>query len=73
MTQRKPEDRFSLGKTTGWIHRLTLGKKLILNTLSLSKITPEGLVVEQDGKQQFLMADNIILCTGNALSPLFTL
>lgn len=76
MTQRKAgKIGLSLGKTTGWIHRLTLEKKGVkfLTDCHYQKITPEGLVIEQDGKQQLLMADNIILCTGQrAYHPLFT-
>ncbi|WP_109401349.1 oxidoreductase [Proteus terrae] len=67
MTQRKAgKIGLNLGKTTGWIHRLTLEKKGVkfLTHCHYQKITPEGLVIEQDGKQQLLMADNIILCTG---------
>lgn len=75
MTQRKAgKIGVSLGKTTGWIHRLTLEKKGVkfLTNCHYQKITPEGLVIEQDGKQQLLMADNIILCTGQrAYHPLF--
>lgn len=76
MTQRKAgKIGLSLGKTTGWIHRLTLEKKGVkfLTHCHYQKITPEGLMVEQDGKQQLLMADNIILCTGQrAYHPLFS-
>ncbi|NBM67408.1 MULTISPECIES: NADPH-dependent 2,4-dienoyl-CoA reductase [Proteus] len=75
MTQRKAgKIGLNLGKTTGWIHRLTLEKKGVkfLTDCHYQKITPEGLVIEQDGKQQLLMADNIILCTGQrAYHPLF--
>ena len=74
MTQRKAgKIGLNLGKTTGWIHRLTLEKKGVkfLTHCHYQKITPEGLVIEQDGKQQLLMADNIILCTGQrAYHPL---
>lgn len=76
MTQRKAgKIGLSLGKTTGWIHRLTLENKGVkfLTDCHYQKITPEGLMIEQDGKQQLLMADNIILCTGQrAYHPLFT-
>lgn len=74
MTQRKAgEIGLSLGKTTGWIHRLTLEKKGVkfLTHCNYQRITSEGLVIEQDGKQQLLPADNIILCTGQrAYHPL---
>ncbi|MEQ5206851.1 NADPH-dependent 2,4-dienoyl-CoA reductase [Proteus sp. fly-1067] len=76
MTQRKAgKIGLNLGKTTGWIHRLTLEKKGVkfLTHCHYQQITPEGLVIEQDGKQQLLMADNIILCTGQrAYHPLLT-
>lgn len=76
MTQRKAgKIGLNLGKTTGWIHRLTLEKKGVkfLTHCHYQKITPEGLVIEQDGKQQLLVADNIILCTGQrAYHPLLT-
>ncbi|WP_193015042.1 NADPH-dependent 2,4-dienoyl-CoA reductase [Proteus sp. FME41] len=67
MTQRKAgKIGLSLGKTTGWIHRLTLENKGVkfLTHCHYQKITSEGLYIEQDGKQQFIPADNIILCTG---------
>lgn len=74
MTQRKAgKIGLSLGKTTGWIHRLTLEKKGVkfLTHCNYQRITPEGLVIEQDGKQQLIPADNIILCTGQrAYHPL---
>lgn len=76
MTQRKAgKIGLSLGKTTGWIHRLTLEKKGVkfLTHCNYQRITPEGLVIEQDGKQQLIPADNIILCTGQrAYHPLLT-
>lgn len=76
MTQRKAgKIGLNLGKTTGWIHRLTLEKKGVkfLTHCHYQQITPEGLVIKQDGKQQLLMADNIILCTGQrAYHPLLT-
>lgn len=74
MTQRKAgKIGLSLGKTTGWIHRLTLEKKGVkfLTHCNYQRITSEGLVIEQDGKQQLIPADNIILCTGQrAYHPL---
>ncbi len=74
MTQRKAgKIGLSLGKTTGWIHRLTLEKKGVkfLTHCNYQRITPEGLVIEQDGKQLLIPADNIILCTGQrAYHPL---
>jgi len=55
-----------LGKTTGWIHRLSLKHKNVkmLNGVSYKKIDDQGLWIERDGKEQCLEVDNVILCTG---------
>jgi 2,4-dienoyl-CoA reductase (NADPH2) len=55
-----------LGKTTGWIHRATLAAKGVqmLGGLEYRRITPEGMVVVRDGREELLAADTIILCTG---------
>ena len=57
-----------LGKTTGWIHRLTLrnaGVKMF-GGLSYETINDKGLVVryEDNGKTEQLAVDNVILCAG---------
>jgi 2,4-dienoyl-CoA reductase (NADPH2) len=61
----------SLGKTTGWIHRLALKKRGVktLNGCSYDKINDEGLHItrkQRDGtqKQEVLKVDNIIICAG---------
>ncbi|HDH9217886.1 TPA: NADPH-dependent 2,4-dienoyl-CoA reductase, partial [Escherichia coli] len=76
MTQRKEgKIGLSLGKTTGWIHRLTLQKKGVkfITHCQYRKITNEGLIVEREGKQQLIPADTIILCTGQrAYHPLLS-
>ncbi|MCC5963645.1 MAG: NADPH-dependent 2,4-dienoyl-CoA reductase [Rhodobacteraceae bacterium] len=55
-----------LGKTTGWIHRAALKAKdvTMLGGLEYRRITPDGLVVVQDGQEVTLPADTIVLCTG---------
>ncbi|ATX68012.1 NADPH-dependent 2,4-dienoyl-CoA reductase [Roseinatronobacter bogoriensis] len=55
-----------LGKTTGWIHRAALAAKNVrmIGGLEYRKITPEGLLVLRDGKEELLEADTIVLCTG---------
>lgn len=77
MTQRKAgKFGLSLGKTTGWIHRLTLQKKGVkfLTHCHYQKITAEGLIIEHEGQTQLIPADTIILCTGQkAYHPLFSL
>jgi len=61
----------SLGKTTGWIHRLALKKRGVktLNGCSYNKIDDDGLHISRkhrDGtqKQEILKVDNIIICAG---------
>ena len=61
----------SLGKTTGWIHRLALKKRGVktLNGCSYDLIDDEGLHIsrkQKDGtqKQEILKVDNIIICAG---------
>ena len=55
-----------LGTTTGWIHRAALKAKdvTMLSGLEYRRITPDGLVVVQDGQEVTLPADTIVLCTG---------
>ena len=61
----------SLGKTTGWIHRLALKKRGVtsLSGCSYNKIDDQGLhitIKSKDGthKQQILDVDNVIICAG---------
>lgn len=61
----------SLGKTTGWIHRLNLknNKVNMLDSVSYDKIDDKGLHITRTGKngvteRMSLDVDNIILCTG---------
>lgn len=57
-----------LGKTTGWIHRANLKKAGVrmFGGLSYEAIGDEGLSVryEDEGNQETLKVDNIILCAG---------
>jgi 2,4-dienoyl-CoA reductase (NADPH2) len=57
-----------LGKTTGWIHRLSLRKAGVkmFGGLSYESIGEEGLRVtyEHDGSTSVIEVDNVILCAG---------
>ncbi len=55
-----------LGKTTGWIHRLTLKHKNVqmLNSVQYEKIDDKGLHIIRKGEKQLLPVDTIILCAG---------
>lgn len=76
ITQRKAgKIGLNLGKTTGWIHRLTLEQKGVkfLTHCNYQKITTEGLLIEKEGEQHLIPADTLILCTGQrAYHPLLT-
>ena len=60
----KPGGR--LGKTTGWIHRLSLrsNKVKMLSKVQYHHIDDEGLHISTDGKKQTLAVDNVIICAG---------
>ncbi len=55
-----------LGKTTGWIHRLSLKSKGVnmMGGVSYLKIDDAGLHIERDGSQEVLAVDNVIICAG---------
>ena len=56
----------TLGKTTGWIHRLSLRHRGInmLGDVSYEKIDDLGLHISINGKQQLLEVDHIVICAG---------
>jgi len=55
-----------LGRTTGWIHRMSLKKKQVnmLSNCEYVSITDDGLTVKVNGEQQVLKVDNIVICAG---------
>lgn len=55
-----------LGRTTGWIHRLSLNKKKVrmITGVKYQKIDDRGLHIIIDGEEKIIEVDNIILCTG---------
>jgi 2,4-dienoyl-CoA reductase (NADPH2) len=55
-----------LGKTTGWIHRLTLKNKDVqmINNVGYQKIDDKGLHVTVNGVAELLEVDNVIICAG---------
>lgn len=67
LLQRKPEKPGrGLGKTTGWIHRAALQMKGVkmLGGMQYSEITPEGIRVQRDGKEELIAVDTVVLCAG---------
>ena len=55
-----------LGKTTGWVHRLSMKKKDVtqINKVQYDKIDDEGLHYTREGDQKVIPVDNIIVCAG---------
>ncbi|BBM83604.1 NADPH-dependent 2,4-dienoyl-CoA reductase [Candidatus Uabimicrobium amorphum] len=56
----------TLGKTTGWAHRINLKEKKVkmLIGVNYEKIDDNGLHIEVEGKKQILAVDNVIICAG---------
>ena len=56
----------SLGKTTGWIHRLTLEQRGVEQTPSVTydKFDDAGLHITVKDEQKTIAVDNVILCVG---------
>jgi len=55
-----------LGKTTGWIHRLSLKKSGVqmLSGVEYQKISESGLHIKHKGEEKVIEADSIIVCAG---------
>jgi len=55
-----------LGKTTGWIHRLSLQKRGVktMAGCSYNKIDDQGLHITRNEKEEVLKVDNVIICAG---------
>jgi 2,4-dienoyl-CoA reductase (NADPH2) len=67
LMQRKEEKLGKrLGKTTGWIHRLSLKHKDVkmLSGVQYKRIDDEGLHININGEDKLLEVDSVILCTG---------
>lgn len=67
LLQRKKEKLGQrLGKTTGWIHRLSLKHKQVqmLAGVTYVRIDDQGLHIQVDEKSRLLAVDSIIICTG---------
>jgi len=55
-----------LGKTTGWVHRLSLRKRGVkmLAGVAYKRIDEFGLHIEQEGQEKLLDVDHVIICAG---------
>lgn len=56
----------TLGKTTGWIHKLTLTERAVrqVSNVTYEKIDDEGLHYTLKGEAQVLPCDTVIVCAG---------
>jgi 2,4-dienoyl-CoA reductase (NADPH2) len=56
----------SLGKTTGWIHRLGLRQRGVkmLGGVTYERIDDDGLRISVDGKERLLDVDHVVICAG---------
>ncbi|MFJ1269848.1 FAD-dependent oxidoreductase [Legionella lytica] len=67
LLQRKKEKLGKrLGKTTGWVHRLSLKHKQVkmLSGVTYERIDDDGLHVLINETPQLLAVDNVVLCAG---------
>ena len=63
----------SLGKTTGWTHRMLLNRRGVnmISGVEYKKIDDDGLHVTIDGESKILDVDTVIVCAGqNSLTTL---
>ncbi len=56
----------SLGKTTGWIHRLTLKKRKVrmIGGVTYRKIDGRGLHITVEEQDRLLEVDSVVICAG---------
>lgn len=56
----------TLGKTTGWIHRLSLRNRGVqmLGDVSYERIDDQGLHISIDGESRLLEVDHVVICAG---------
>jgi 2,4-dienoyl-CoA reductase (NADPH2) len=67
LLQRKPDKMgASLGKTTGWIHRITLKQRNVamINSVTYHRIDDDGLHISLKGESRILAVDTVIICAG---------
>ncbi len=56
----------NLGRSTGWIHRLTIQKRNVhtIGDVTYRKIDDKGLHITVDGEDRLLEVDNVVVCAG---------
>jgi 2,4-dienoyl-CoA reductase (NADPH2) len=66
LQRKKTKPGEGLGKTTGWIHRSILKKNGVrmLNGVEYLEVSPQGLLIRHDGREQLLEVDDVVICAG---------
>ena len=67
LLQRKADKMgATLGKTTGWIHRITLKQRnvMMINGVAYNKIDAEGLHITLKDQPRCLAVDTVVICAG---------
>jgi 2,4-dienoyl-CoA reductase (NADPH2) len=66
LQRKKSAPGKGLGKTTGWVHRLSLRKRGVkmLAGVEYLRIDDAGLHIRQDEDEKLLEVDNVIICAG---------
>jgi 2,4-dienoyl-CoA reductase (NADPH2) len=67
LLQRKPDKiGATLGKTTGWIHRVLLKQRQVtmINGVSYEKIDDDGLHIRRKDEARCLEVDTVVICAG---------
>jgi 2,4-dienoyl-CoA reductase (NADPH2) len=66
LQRKKTKPGAGLGKTTGWIHRSTLKRNGVkmLNGVDYLEVSPQGLLIRLDGREQLLEVDDVVICAG---------
>lgn len=66
LQRKKTKPGATLGKTTGWIHRVELKKNAVkvMNGVEYLEISDKGLLISREGDQQLLEVDNVVICAG---------
>ncbi len=67
LLQRRPGKMgIGPGRTTGWVHRLTLGKARVemIPEVIYERIDDRGLTISAGGERRVIACDSIVLCAG---------
>jgi 2,4-dienoyl-CoA reductase (NADPH2) len=66
LQRKKSKPGKGLGKTTGWVHRLSLKKRGVrmMAGVEYRRIDEFGLHIVHDEKEMLLEVDNVIICAG---------